>query len=70
MRGHLDTISGLNIELEGLWKKGEVLKIDKNPINKTIQNISGITHEVIDPTAAKVLKENPKAFRLGSKNRP
>jgi hypothetical protein len=28
---------------------------------------TGITHEVLDPLAAQVLKENPKAFILGKK---
>ena len=71
LRGPLDSASGLQQECDALWEQATPFSI---PTQTTVSSVSvsettGITHEVLDPLAAKVLRENPKAFVLGNKKR-
>jgi hypothetical protein len=70
LRGPLDFAPGLQQECEVLWEKATPYSIPAQP--KAVGAASeskGITHEVLDPLAAQVLRENPKAFVLGKKKR-
>jgi hypothetical protein len=68
LRGPIDAVPGLQNECEALWEQGTPYQI---PLHRppTATTATGITHEVLDPLAAKVLRENPKAFILGKKKR-
>jgi phosphatidylserine/phosphatidylglycerophosphate/cardiolipin synthase-like enzyme len=68
LRGPTAAIPGLPNECEALWEQATpYLLPSQQPATAT--TATGITHEVLDPLAAKVLKENPKAFILGKKKR-
>jgi len=69
LRVPLAAVAGLQQDCEQLWEQAEPLEIpDANRVNTTSPP-TGITHEVLDPLAASVLKDNPKAFILGKKPR-
>lgn len=68
LRGPLEAMGGLHNECEALWEQAIPYLIRPRPTTTSADSI-GITHEVLDPLAAKVLKENPKAFVLGKKKR-
>ncbi|HWR26778.1 MAG TPA: phospholipase D-like domain-containing protein, partial [candidate division Zixibacteria bacterium] len=67
LRGNVDGIYGIDKELEGLWEKGEILKISGTSSIMKTTPATGITKEVLDPIALRTLKQNPKAFVLGKK---
>jgi hypothetical protein len=68
LRGPLESAPGLQNECEALWERGTPYHPPtKRPT--TAATATGITHEVLDPLAQQVLKENPKAFVLGKKRR-
>jgi hypothetical protein len=66
----MDAIEGLDTELEGLWEKGEKLKVPRGAAPPQSSPTKGIAREILDPIAAQKLRENPKAFVLGRKKRP
>jgi hypothetical protein len=70
LRGPMDAIEGLDTELEGLWEKGEKLKVPRGAAPPQSSPTKGIAREILDPIAAQKLRENPKAFVLGRKKRP
>jgi phosphatidylserine/phosphatidylglycerophosphate/cardiolipin synthase-like enzyme len=67
LRGPVDHIRGFDVELEGLWEKGEYFRHQSRAKAKDKPIPRGIDHEVIDPLAAKVLKQNPGAWVLRRK---
>jgi phosphatidylserine/phosphatidylglycerophosphate/cardiolipin synthase-like enzyme len=69
LRGPISSAQGLDREFEAFWEQGETVQVNNKPSQTRVSTAIGITHEVIDPIAAQVLKENPKAFRLGKKRR-
>ncbi len=70
LRGPLESAPGLQQECEVLWELATPFSIPKQPTAAAAASeSSGITHEVLDPLAAQVLRENPKAFVLGKKKR-
>jgi len=68
LRGPLESAPGLQNECEALWERGTPYHPPAQPPTRAAA-ATGITHEVLDPLAAQVLKENPKAFILGKKRR-
>jgi len=69
LRGPLGAIGGLEQDTEALWEQAQRFEIPTlSPISRAIPTM-GITHEVLDPIAAQVLIDNPKAFYLGKKKR-
>src|SRR5262245_678566 len=72
LRGPLDAAVGLQQECEALWEQAAPFSMPTQPAAAAAAAASdstGITHEVLDPLAAQVLRENPKAFVLGKKTR-
>lgn len=69
LRGPLESVPGLQNECEALWEQATPFEIPEQRTATATTAATGITHEVLDPLAAKVLKENPKAFILGKKKR-
>ena len=70
LRGPLDSASGVQQECEALWEQASPFSTPGHaPAVAPPTESTGITHEVLDPLAAKVLRENPKAFVLGKKKR-
>ncbi len=69
LRGRLDLVPGLQQECEALWEQAASFQIPSQPSPPAASAATGITHEVLDPLAAQVLKDNPKAFILGKKKR-
>jgi phosphatidylserine/phosphatidylglycerophosphate/cardiolipin synthase-like enzyme len=69
LRGPLDSAPGLRQECEALWEQARPIQIPTHPTAAASSDSTGITHEVLDPLAAKALRENPKAFVLGKKKR-
>jgi hypothetical protein len=70
IRGRLNRIQGLQSELELLWDQGTKVEVAVTQKRDPEKNSAiGILHEVVDPIAAKALRENPKAFHLGKKRR-
>jgi len=67
LRGPIDLAPGLQQECEALWERATPYSRPTQP-TPAGPNSKGITHEVLDPLAAQVLRENPKAFVLGKKN--
>jgi phosphatidylserine/phosphatidylglycerophosphate/cardiolipin synthase-like enzyme len=67
LRGPLDSAPGLQQECEALWEQATPFQIPSGRSTAAASEPTGITHEVLDPLAAKVLRENPKAFVLGKK---
>jgi PLD-like domain len=67
LRGSLESVPGLQNECEALWDQAMPFQVPKTEVQQTSPSSTGITHEVLDPLAAKVLRENPKAFVLGKK---
>lgn len=63
-------VIGLEEELEALWERGTPLRVSRTGLSRTREVATeGLRSEVIDPIAAQVLRENPKAFRLGKRKR-
>jgi PLD-like domain len=69
LRGSVAAVAGLQQDCEELWDQGHPYPIPSHPTTTTSTPATGITHEVLDPLAAQVLKQNPKAFILGKKKR-
>jgi phosphatidylserine/phosphatidylglycerophosphate/cardiolipin synthase-like enzyme len=69
LRGPVAEIAGFQQDCEALWEQAHPFEVASNTANITAGPPTGITHEVLDPLAAKVLKDNPKAFILGKKKR-
>jgi phosphatidylserine/phosphatidylglycerophosphate/cardiolipin synthase-like enzyme len=69
LRGPLELIANLQPECEALWEQATPFSMPAQPTAVESSDSTGITHEVLDPLAAKVLRENPKAFVLGKKKR-
>jgi phosphatidylserine/phosphatidylglycerophosphate/cardiolipin synthase-like enzyme len=69
LRGPLDSAPGLQQECEVLWEQATPFSIPTPPTATATSAATGITHEVLDPLAAQVLRENPKAFVLGKRKR-
>jgi hypothetical protein len=69
LRGPLELMYGLQNECEALWEQATPYSIPTQTMTAASADSTGIKHEVLDPLAAKVLKENPKAFVLGKKKR-
>lgn len=69
LRGPLESVPGLQPACEALWEQATPFQIQNQPTPVAAEAATGITHEVLDPLAAKVLRENPKAFVLGKKKR-
>jgi phosphatidylserine/phosphatidylglycerophosphate/cardiolipin synthase-like enzyme len=69
LRGSMEAVPDLHNECEKLWEQATRLSIRSRPSVPTAPRATGITHEVLDPLAAQVLKDNPKAFVLGKKKR-
>ncbi|SRR5579883_32345 len=69
LRGPLGSIPGLQHECETLWEQARTFQIPGGGTITTSSEPTGIMDEVLDPLAAKVLRENPKAFILGKKVR-
>jgi phosphatidylserine/phosphatidylglycerophosphate/cardiolipin synthase-like enzyme len=70
LRGPLDSAPDLQQECEALWERATPFSISKQRTTAAAASDStGITHEVLDPLAAQVLRDNPKAFVLGKKKR-
>jgi phosphatidylserine/phosphatidylglycerophosphate/cardiolipin synthase-like enzyme len=69
LRGPLDSVPGLQQECEALWEQAVSFQIPSQPAPPAASAAEGITHEVLDPLAAQVLRDNPKAFILGKKKR-
>jgi len=67
LRGPKNEIVGFDEELERLWRNAMDLKILHGVSKSSKYFAKGIDHEIIDPIASKVLKENPKAFVLRKK---
>jgi len=67
LRGPLESVAGLLQEAEQLWEQASSLQIPAERGTARPSAADGITHEVLDPLAAKVLKDNPKAFIFGKK---
>lgn len=69
LRGPVEEAPGLQNECEALWEQATPYQIPAQRPATAATTTTGITHEVLDPLAAKVLKENPKAYILGKKKR-
>jgi len=69
LRGPLESIANLQPECEALWEQATPFVVPTLPTAEASSESAGITHEILDPLAAKVLRENPKAFVLGKKKR-
>jgi len=69
LRGPMEAVPGLQNECEALWEQATPYQIPAQRPAPAATAATGITHEVLDPLAARVLKENPKAFILGKKKR-
>ena len=69
LRGPLESVPGLLQECEALWEQATPFRLPSGDTTPADSGPTGITHEVLDPLAAKVLRENPKAFILGKKKR-
>ncbi len=69
LRGPMEAVPGLQSECESLWEQATPYQIPSHCQTTAATTATGITHEVLDPLAARVLKENPKAFILGKKKR-
>ncbi len=68
-RGPVAAVAGLQEGCEELWEQAHTFPTPSHPMTTTPIPATGITHEVLNPLAAQVLKENPKAFILGRKKR-
>jgi hypothetical protein len=66
LRGPVEEIAGLPNECEALWVQATPYQL---PAQRPATAAAGITHELLDPLAAEVLRQNPKAFILGKKQR-
>lgn len=64
--GPMNAVDGLKQECDELWDRARPYSASTKTTSATS---TGITHEVLDPLAAKTLKENPKAFVLGRKKK-
>jgi hypothetical protein len=62
-------IAGLQQDVEALWDQAQPFEIPNLAPASQVVPATGITHEVLDPLAAQVLRDNPKAFILGKKKR-
>lgn len=69
LRGPISEAAGLQQDCESLWEDAARLETSRDSRPAATKPTTGITHEVLDPLAASVLKDNPKAFILGKKNR-
>jgi phosphatidylserine/phosphatidylglycerophosphate/cardiolipin synthase-like enzyme len=69
IRGPVAAIAGLQQDCEALWEQAQLLEIPTPAAASPVVPARGITREVLDPLAAQVLKDNPKAFVLGKKKR-
>lgn len=67
LKGPKDEIAGFDEELERLWRKGKDLTIRGKTIESGKSDAKGIDYEILDPIAAKVLRDDPKAFVLRRK---
>jgi phosphatidylserine/phosphatidylglycerophosphate/cardiolipin synthase-like enzyme len=67
--GPVAAVAGLQQECEALWQQAHPFEMPTHMPTTTARPATGITHEVLDPLAAQVLKKNPKAFILGKKKR-
>jgi len=68
LRGPLAAVKGLSQDFEALWQEGEPVATAGLVESPSLGSSEGITHEVLDPLAARALRDNPKAFRLGKKS--
>lgn len=68
LRGPMEAVPGLQNECEALWEQATPYQILSHRPATSI-TVTGIAHEVLDPLASKVLKDNPKAFILGKKKK-
>lgn len=68
LRGPLNSAPGLQEQCEALWEQATHFAIPAQP-RKALpaSETSGFTQEILDPLAAQVLRENPRAFVLGKK---
>ena len=69
VRGSVAAIAGLQQDCEELWEQAQPFEVPTVAPTLPVVPAKGITHEVLDPLAAQVLKDNPKAFVLGKKKR-
>jgi len=69
LKGPKNEIIGFDEELERLWRKGVNLKIQPEGNISNNWTTKGIDHEIIDPIALRVLKDNQKAFILRKKRK-
>jgi hypothetical protein len=69
LRGFVAGVAGLERDCEGLWEQAHPFQIPRHPRTTTPTLATGITHEVLDPLAARVLKDDPKAFIVVKKKR-
>jgi phosphatidylserine/phosphatidylglycerophosphate/cardiolipin synthase-like enzyme len=69
LRGPAAAVAGLQQTCEELWEQAHAFPIPSHPTTPTPAPATGITHELLEPIAAQVLKENPKAFILGKRKR-
>lgn len=67
LRGPKNEILGFDEELERLWRNALNFRIHLRSDLSEESNGRGIDHEILDPIALKILKENPKAFILRRK---
>lgn len=69
VRGPVAAVPGLQDDCQLLWDDAIPLANTTGRRTATDGPAVGITHEILDPLAAQVLKDNPKAFVMGKKNR-
>lgn len=67
LRGSTEIVHGLDIEFERLWNNAETILLNKEKPIAKIRSF-GIDREILDPIAAQVLRDNPKAFFLRNKD--
>jgi phosphatidylserine/phosphatidylglycerophosphate/cardiolipin synthase-like enzyme len=68
VRGPVASVTGCAAELDRLWNSGISSDINAEQ-GRAPSSGNGITREILDPIAARVLAENPKAFLYGRKKR-
>jgi phosphatidylserine/phosphatidylglycerophosphate/cardiolipin synthase-like enzyme len=69
VRGPVAGIAGLQQDCDALWERAQPIEIPTSKAASPVVPATGITHEVLDPLAAQVLRDNPKAFILVKKKR-
>jgi hypothetical protein len=64
LKGPKDEVAGFDEVLDRLWRNGRDLTISGEICNAGKLAAKGIDYEILDPIAARILKEDPKAFIL------